>query len=239
VRFQYGSYTHEPFECLVSFFGQARQYNARGRAQTLRKRMVVEGEIIGASTAAIDARVAAIKAAYSIEGGTARLLDASGNATAYVLESNAISGVRIVEGPTFFQQEGKAHFVTGLPFQIVLEGDYANSDGDTLVSYSENITKIGSGGPRRVMVECDQGLPIEQVVSQNTPIVIVQAGEAVGYLARPNANPPLFAPDQPDGEQINVGTPRKDGINWVDWPIRWAYRTTLASNVNIPLPLLR
>jgi hypothetical protein len=226
---------------MVTFFGQSKLYNPRGRAQILRKRMVVEGEII-ATTTAIDTRMQEIIAIFSADGGSASFVRSNGAVTAYNLPSTgSISGVRVVQPPSFIQQEGKAHMTTGLPFTVVLEADYPILDGFSLVSYSESITRIGQGGPRRVTVELDSGAPLEQIVSNQTPITIIQQGEAVGELIYPTENPPIFPSqiDLPDGYQLSQGAPRLDGQTYVDWPIRWAYRMTLTTATTIPPPLPR
>lgn len=239
--FRYASYNHPDNECMVTFFGASTIYNARGRPQLLRKRMVIEGEIIAAGPTAISDRMVEINDAYIVSGGSALLLSDEGG-TAYSLPSSgSISGVRVVQPPSFIQQEGKAHMATGLPFSVVLEADYQINDGDTLVSYEETITHVGNGGPRRVTLELDSGQPIEQIVSSFTPVTVIQAGEAVGSLSYPNVNQPIFPSqvDLPDGLQISTSAPRLDGNTYVDWPIRWAYRMALTSLGTIPYPLLR
>lgn len=241
--FRYGSsYSHPDHECLVTFFGGQTIYNPRGRPQFLRKRMAVEGEIIATGPAAISARMSEIAAAYAVDGGTAELLTSGGASTHYVLSSlGSVSGVRVVQPPSFSQQDGKAHMATGLPFSIVLEADYLIGDGDGLVSYSETIAYVGDGGPRHVILELDSGSPIEQFVSTHTPVTILQSGEAVGILSYPAPNPPLFPDslDRPDGIQISRSAPRLDGATHVDWPVRWQYRMTGSYLPTIPDPLLR
>lgn len=240
IIWEYGGYQHPDNECIVTFFGEARAYNQRGRMQVKRRRMVIDGEIIAADTAAIDARVAQIKTAYALDGGNALLRTSAGVATQYELPAfGALSGPRV--GFEFLAQDGQAHYATGLPFRITLEADYQANDSDPLVSYVESITVIGHGGPRRVVVEVDSGQPITQTVSTNSPVVVIQAGEAVGSLAYPSFNPPLFFTrlDMPDGYQQTRDTPRLAGNQWVDWPVRWAYRMTLESYEFIPNPQLR
>lgn len=239
MRFSYGSYEHPDNECMVTFWGGSTIYNARGKPQYLRKRMVVEGEIVANGSTAIAARVKEIQDAYAVPGGSATL---HGTAGAYTLSSaGSVSGVRIVQAPTFFQQDGKAHMATGLPFSVVLEADYLINDGDPLVSYSETITHIGTGGPRRATLELDNGEPIEQIVSTHTPVTIIQAGEAVGSAGYPSINQPIFPTqvDLPDGLQISTSAPRLEGNVYVDWPIRWAYRMTCLNLPSIPYPLQR
>lgn len=227
----------------MSFFGAARIYNSRGVAHIVRKRMVVEGEIIAATATAINSRVNAIKAAYSVDGSVAVLFTSAGQATDFQLGSGAIAGVKVVEGPTFLAQDGKAHFATGLPFTVALEADYLTGSSiyDGLVSYTESIACIGDGGARRVVIELDSGPPEEQFTSTNTPVTVIQAGEAVGIGSYPSFNSPIFpsALDRPDGYQVVRGTPRRDGYTYLEYPVRWSYRMTLANFTGIPSPLLR
>lgn len=236
-------YSHPDNECLVTFFGAQRIYNPRGQAAILRRTMRVEGEIIAATTAAIDARVAEIRAAYAVEGGSVVLYTSAGAATQFQLPSaGSINGVRIVEGPTFFTQDAKAHYATGLPFAITFEADYLQPQTSGVQFYSETIVQIGDGGARRIVIEVDNGSPVEQVVSTHTPVVIIQSGEAMGYLSYITPNTPLYSQylDQPDGYQLIKESPQLLGgsiaLNYVS---RWNYRMTIPTSVTIPFPSTR
>lgn len=238
--FRYGTYSHPANECLVTYFGGETTYNSRGEPDIVRKRMVVEGEIV-ALTTDIDTRMNEIINVYKVDGGNASLTRSNGAWTAYNLPAaGSITGVRVVQRPTFLQQDGKAHMVTGLPFTIVLEAEYP-AENSGLVSYSETITHTGTGGPRRVTLELDSGTPIEQIVSGNTPVTVSQVGEAVGRDGYPSVNPPIF-PTQvnlPDGYVIARSAPRMHGKQYIDYPVRWAYNMTLLTLPSIPNPLLR
>lgn len=228
---QYGGFPFQNAEVTPTFFGQWRIYNQRGRAQLLRKRMTIEGEIIADGQAAINARMGQIQSAFALEGGTCVLLTDAGAETNYRLDSSAVSGVRIIEGPSFHIQDGKAHFATGLPFSITLEADYLVNDGDSLVSWSERVTRIGNGGPRVATIELDNGLPIRQIVSASTPVQIIQSGEAVGATTWPNFPGAIFPAylDNPE-EAEGSDAPRTNGLGFLDFPIHWQYRHTLPYN---------
>lgn len=237
---RYGSYEHPDHECLPSFFGQERIFNQRGNAYIKRKRMVIDGEIVANGTSAIDARVSQILNAYSVDGGNVLLTQSDGLPTNFRLGHESISGVRVVEGPSFFTQDGKAHLATGLPFSITLEADYLESN-DVLQFYEERITRIGTGGPRSVTIELDNGPPVKQVVSSHTPIIVVQSGTAVGISVRPTPNAPLFPDfmDGPEDNQVTNGSPQMNGGFPMNYMVSWNYRFTLTSPTSIPLPLLR
>lgn len=228
-------------EAMVTYFGGQVVFNGRGRPQLFRRQMVIEGEIVAASASAINSRVRTIENIFGLNGGICALLQSDGTETDFVIGDGALGGCRVVQPPSFSLQDGKAHFTTGLPFSIVLEADYTISDGDTLVSYEETITKIGQGGPRRVTIELDNGPPVEQVVSQYTPIVVVQSGQAVGWGGYPTINDPIYPTqvDLPDGYQLTRGSARLNGATYTEYPVQWSYRMTLLNDQSIPNPTFR
>ncbi len=176
--------------------------------------------------------------ALALDGGDAVLHQTAG--VIALLNTGSIGGVRVVERPAFLAQDGKGHWATGVPFRITFECDYPKFT-DGLVSYSESITKVGDGGPRRVMLELDNGIPVTQTVSSNTPIQIIQSGTAVGFLAYPTVNDPIFpnAILAPEDRAVTPDTPRLARDTYVDWPIRWTYRMTLDSPTSVPYPFRR
>lgn len=239
---KYGSFSFDDNETMVSAFRAVRIYNQRGLPAVIRRQMVIEGEIIAANTAAIDARVQQIRSAFAIDGAAAGLYQSDGTPTQFQLPTaGSLGGVRIVEEPSFSLDDGRAHYATGLPFRVVLEADYPEVGGGGLVAYNETITRIGNGGPRRLTIELDNGVPAEQIVSTNTPVVILQSGEAVGFSAYPAFNTPILPAyvDLPDGYVTSAGAPQLSGTVFINYPIRWQYRMTLPTNITIPLPTPR
>jgi hypothetical protein len=231
----YGTFAFNTGETLVSFFGQARRYNQRGWAQSKVLRMVVEGEIVASGQAAINTRMAAIQDALAVEGYTVAFRFDSGAETRYKLDGPSSRGVRILE-LAFQQQEGKAHFATGLPFTITFEAEYGISDLDPYVSFQETVGRIGNGGPRVVWQELDYGEPVPQTVSTNTTVTIVQQGTAVGASGWPPFPRPLWEPIDNPEESVFSDSPELDGLAYVNWPIRWSYRTTLNYHPGIIRP---
>lgn len=168
------------------------------------------------------------------------MLQSDGSATQFVIGDGSLGGCRVIQPPSFALQDGKAHYTTGLPFTVVLEADYQDSN-DTLVSYSETITKIGQGGPRRLVIELDNGVAQEQIVSSHTPVVLIQSGEAIGYQAYPFFNAPVYPNyvDLPDGYQVAYAAPRLEGNTYVEYGVRWNYRMTIPTDATLPFPSTR
>lgn len=239
MRFRYGNYTFENAECLITYNGGQRIYGPRGRATSMLRTWTIEGEIIRSTTAQIESRRREIESNLSIEGGSAALL-ADDNSPTY--ELNSAKGVRILE-LAWLQEEHKAHFATSLPFRIRLQGEEIISDGDTLLHYTETITRIGNGGPREVFVELQNGPPQRQITSVQTPITIIQRGEAVGeYFANgyPLFNNPIFPLNlQNPDEATERIAPRWDGLIQVEPAVRWNYIFLFNTIQELPFPLLR
>lgn len=245
MRAKYGSYSHPLGQCSVSHTKQKR-YNARGRAQTIVHRLNLEGQIIGVgSTAAelqasIRSQIQAMENAYANDGFSGGLLHSDGTLSAHWLSSgDSISGVRVVQPPSFGDSDGGGEYATGRSFTIGLEAEYLISDGDPLVSWEETISIQGNGGPRIVPVETDNSAPRFQVISLATPVIIEQRGSAVGIAGYPSPPATLsgLIMDNP-AAFLSRGTPRQSGNAFLDWPISWFGRYFAAGLVN-PLPTIR
>lgn len=226
---QYDNFSFNPGEAFPAFFGQQRRYNQRGRAQSVVKRLQVQGEIVANGQDAINTRAGQILSALELEGGTVVFKKDGGGDTHIKLASAGSFGVRILQN-TLEMQEARAHFATALPFSITFEAEYPVSDGDPIVDYRETIGHIGTGGPRHVFQELDEGAPVEQWVSTHSPVTIIQQGFSVGYSGYLTFPEPLYpaAVDQPDGYQHFRDNPEVSGLAFINWPIRWSYRMTLS-----------
>lgn len=222
---RYSNFAFSTGEAFPSFFRQIRRYNQRGRAQSIIKTVQVQGEVIATSQAGCESRVAQILTALELEGGSVDWIDDTGQQTHISLPSVGSYGVRILEN-TLTMEEAKAHWATGVPFQVTFEAEYGISDGDRYVFYQETIGKIGNGGPRIVIQELDNGPPIEQIVSTHTPVQMVQQGTAVGARAYPPFPVPIFGCDSTEQVQF-YDTPEVNGLVYENYPIRWSYRKTL------------
>lgn len=246
----YGGFSFTDNEAMVTFWGQQVEFDSRGRPRRLRRRMNIEGEIIATTPAGIDTRVAAIQTAFEVGGQDAGLYIPPSTLTHIALSnSNSVSGVRIVQPPSFNMRDGMAHFATGLPFSIALEAEYLlTQSGDSLVNYQETITYTGDGGPRRMVIEVVEGPPVTQTTTEQTPIVIEQSGSATGILDYPDVNPPLVAAllDRPDGIQVSRDVPRMENGIYTEFTARWNYRMTSDSDTFVaagvptfPTPITR
>lgn len=243
MRFRYGSFWHPTGEITSCRFTARQSNNDRGKAQIITRRISLTGMIVASGQAAIDARVAAIMVAYSSNRYDAQMMRSDGSGTTQALwDSSSISGVKVVEPPSFGIDPNQAHFATGLPFSIALEADYLYSDTDPLMSYSETIRVDGDGGPVRVVRPVDFGQWVEQIVANTSPVIISQTGEAVGSLAYPVPNAPIYPArilNPFSDKTIEEMTPQLMGRLHMGYPVRWAYRMTFTTPPSVSHPELR
>lgn len=222
-RLRYGNYIHGDGECELSIARDAL-LNEAGYQYGVRERWVVTGYKKGSSPAELYAALMTLEAAYSIPYQSAALLDGNGNVTVHTLAGvSLLGGVKVVKRPSF-PQGGKAEYTTFRYYEIELECDYPVGGAAPLLSWTESVVTIGTGGPRYVVRQPLIGPPISQVVATNTPMLAIQSGEAVGVLAYPPIPPPIWpAVEHQDKRRIERVSPKRTGPSFTGWKVSWSY----------------
>lgn len=175
--------------------------------------------------AACAAAEAAFRAAFSVPyQDFALLLDSGVVSPTCLLNGTSISGVRVL-AMNFPNTYGGAEYATLRSFQLTLEAEYLAGTDDPLVDYSEAVSVVGNGGPRKVIREAINAPPVEQIVSPNTPIRATQSGRAVGLLSYPEPARPLWPATlvNPD-EAVTKETPRPNGRGNLEFAVAWSYQ---------------
>lgn len=199
---RYGAYTHALDEANVVISKEQRLTDANIRIGTT-ERWAISGQIIGSSISDLTTKILAMEAAYAKFNVNLHLLDNDLNETAHKIIANATNGGIVVERIDFPVGDG-SEYVLSRSYAIAIRADYgarsANAPGgnsgggagdggggqpNTLIRYQESLTFRGNGGPRRVVREIRNGYPVEQIVSQRTPVYATQRGSATGYFAPP------------------------------------------------------
>lgn len=246
MYFKYGDYTHPAGEVQVTSFEVETKRSDRGQALSKTATLQLEGIIVASGDVAIDARVAAIQNAYSLDGCNAALYLTNGTQSHLSLDSgSSLYGVQVIRGPSFPLQRNAAHYATGLPFSITLQAEYGiSSNQGPFLGSSETIEQIGDGGPIVVITTLDNGPPVADQVSPASPCIVTQSGEATYELSSafgpiyPPFNPPLW-PDhliRPDGYRVSRQKmrPRIAGRN--QYRASWNYTFQFTSPPFIPNP---
>ncbi len=239
MQFSYGGIFFDDNSVTVNSCSARTIYSERRHPLLLRKTMACSGEIIADGPANLAIKAAAVRATLALDGGDVILHSTTG--VIAILNAGSFTGVQVIDRPTFFAQDGYAHWATSVPYRMAFEADYpAATDG--IVSYNESITTTGNdGGSRQVCLELDIGPPVIQTVSEATPIVIVQTGEINGFLGYATINDPIFpnAILAPEDKQITEIAPLLYGNTYTNFNRRWTYRMTLANPTSVPSPLRR
>jgi hypothetical protein len=192
---KYGAYAHAANEAELVVTKTA-VWSAAEQRQAVRERWTIQGQLHGASPAALTTSIDALLNAYSTDGLDAGLyLDDGVTPTSHIMRSSqSLGGVRVL-GIDFPDSRG-AEYATYRSYRIVLEAEFPNAFV-ALLSWIETVSFEG-GGPRWVLIETRTGPPQQQLVSQATPYRVIQGGRRWGSgrirrRRRPCGRPPSTA----------------------------------------------
>lgn len=233
---KYGSYVHPSDEAGITFDQRAIR-TGRGQPYLIRSTAIGSGSLLADSESAMSAKVTALLNAYATDGLDFGLYHTNGTATPVFLSSSAsISGTQVVSKrfPKF-----DSVYATNYPFQVVVEADYFDIDAPAILEYGETITYIGTGGPRPVGIELEQGFPVIQITRDRTLCRAIQAGRALGRLGY-YVNPPLFPAFlvNPDNA-VSYDAPFRHGTGFTGYGASWTYQylSTVPFTQLVPTPI--
>jgi hypothetical protein len=218
----YGAYRHAPHECAL-VIARRPVYSPRGSPQFTRENWQIAGWLHAVDPPALTLALANLQAAYELAGQDAVLyLDDGVTPTHHQLRSAlALGGVRVT-GLDFPRGTG-AEYSTFRSYRISLEADFPAAD-PLLWDYVETVAQLGTGGPRRVLIETLDGPVQEQQVASQTVCRAVQSGHALGSTHDPDVSPPLWlAAELPDRRQIRFHTPRRTAGGLSHFLVEWHY----------------
>ena len=192
----YGSFSHEPNEAnLVSMSSQVR-FGPRNKTLSQTKTVSLFGEIQASSVTAIISRINEIETAYSTNRLDFRYT-VDGSLAHSLLNGGSSSGVTVTSRS--FPRGDGAELATKRSFAITLQATYDVAGADSeLVSWTESIETIGTGGPKFEIVDTVNG-PVAVYIAVRSIQSYHQTGMAVGYTTYPD--PP--GPVNPAGEMLD------------------------------------
>lgn len=189
---RYGGYSHAQDECEIVMTKQ-RVY-AQGSAVVEHElvRWMIEGEVQGATSAAIVAAFTALERAYANDGGDLKLYFNDGTTLAHqLLNASSYTGVRIVEPPNYPIGDG-TELHNARSYRIVAEAEVPPSNiGSGIMMFSEQVSLEG-GGPELAVVPLLRGAVQIQTVYQQTEFLGYQEGTIVGRDRYPIVPGPLL-----------------------------------------------
>ena len=222
MYFKYGSYQHDASEAEVRM-STRRLFSRRGNVERIRKTLRVSGSLIATSEATMTTAITALENAYDKDGYNAGLYQTDGTLIGdhALTTSDAIGGVRVlgIEYP-----QGGGVYATNRAFAVTLEADYFPSKVQNLLEYIQTIRRIGTGGPRRLLVPLISGPPAIQYPQLQTATRAVQSGRATGLKAYPTRPGPMW-PNWEEVDRRDFGSmePIRDGDTYTHYGVSWTY----------------
>lgn len=227
MYYRHGNYTHGLNEVeVVAAIDHVR--NEADEIIAVRHRYSLRGTLLASGPSYITAAVNLLKTAYSLPVARSGLFLADGSTPTHLVLSNvgAFGGIRVL-GMRFPVGDG-TEYVTGRTYEIDIEAEYP-SVPSALISFSETVSYQGDGGPRIVIMETRDSAPVIQQVSSRTPIMVVQAGSAIGYSDYPRPPSPLLPVINGPESQPQYGSPQRRGSMYINFPVSWRYVMLLTS----------
>lgn len=196
IELRYGSYTHEPDECVVVISGSIAR-DQRLNAYSKRVRWDVSGQLIVATEGDLKAAIEALETAYAADNQDIGLYDSStGLATAHLMRNrDTFSGIKVIAPPSYPIGTG-AELSVYRSYSLAVEGEFlvAPNAANNVQQFSEQLEFVGTGGARHVWLTPLEGDPERQEVSQRSTFRVVQSGSATGLMTYP-APPGPFWPE--------------------------------------------
>lgn len=190
-----GGYTFADNEINLVTVNQLTRYSPRNRKTYKQVSMSLYGELIYSDTATIVSKVQALENAikddykdftYTVGGTLANSLTNS---------NNCLSGVKVI---SYSLPKGSPEqLATTRSVSITLQATYDVNE-DNLISWTESIKTVGTGGPRFVVIDTVYG-PYKIYIQIQSSQFYYQRGSAVGWSSY--IDPP--GPVNPDGEFLD------------------------------------
>lgn len=224
--------THQFADNTVTLRSLTSNYRrgSRGRVDRIVKRIVLNGDLIASSQAAIRTKIIAFEAAIEDGRDIGLYHDDNSKSAHFFDNAQSVSGVRVI---SFGYPDGDAsEYATARTFDLTLEAEFLPTSFDGLKSFREELTFQGNGGPRRVLIVTLNGIQA-QTTNPRTIQRISQIGSAVGISAYPSVPSPIFGKQQ-DNERhtIKKTGPTLDGRLYTDYGVQWSYAFLSARALN-------
>jgi len=158
-----------------------------------------------------------------------------------LLTANTINGTRFelewVKGQVLAAGGNGAQYVNRRSFVGRMFAEVAANEKE-IIDWHEDMRQIGTGGIEKALKESLTGAPEKQEVQQQTGVILIQEGYAVGWSAYPSFPAPNSAPDLRVKLVVQEkGTPKFGRNLSTRYPIRWRYYHELVTAPgSVPTP---
>jgi hypothetical protein len=228
VILQYGSYQHDQDEVGLEDVQREIVYSDRGYPQKLQETWTLKGRKRADTQALILAALSALRAAYSVNGHNAVLLDNDGAETLFKLDTNrAQGGVRVLT-PVAHSGLINAQLSTYCDYRIVLQADFLIRGAVPMLKFEESLTFSDiRGGPITVEIMPAVGEGVIQAVTEKSFYHATQSGNLTSLQRDPQPPNPIW-PDKLRGQigtrDITRSSPPVSAGEPVQYAVAWNYQ---------------
>lgn len=221
---KYGGFAFEPWEAGLSV-RMTPNRTPRGFKRTVDVRFDISGETCLSGQSNINARLAAIQAAFAEDFQDIGLYTDADAPTVHFVPNNSI--YNLTGNLVIYQQypqtiEGE--FISGRKFAIGVGAELLDVDA-TLVDYHDTIQIVGNAGPRfDWRWNREWGYFVEQTAPSSIQ-TIIHSGYAVAMTTNILPPPPFYQPPYEDNLQrmVTWEGPKKYPRGYTDYITRWRY----------------
>lgn len=217
---RYGTYSHPDNEVMISI-SQRPTFNEIGLRSGYVASWSVQGMILGTSSSDLATKIAALEAAYGVDGLDLVLYDSDGVSVRHAMRNTGSrTGVKISE--LSYPTGDGTEYVTYRTYSFTAEAEYQTDLG--VFSISESYS-FGGGGQQKIVIPTLSGPPVEQLVRQQTAYTCQQQGQAIGVAAYPTVPAPAFpSAEHRDRRRITYNRPSRIGRYGNQmYQVSWSY----------------
>lgn len=225
--FRYGNYDHTDNEVNLVSMTKHCNYSPRLKCVSKTVRMVAVGHICEGTYATLLTKIQDIYDAYKFNNAaSAGLVDTPH----FITDSQTLDGIRVVD--VDFPTGAPGELANGRTYRIVLEALFPAIE-DEIVFYSQSLMHIGTGGSRFVMIPNRYGVPVAAYIAENTPMTIIQSGNALGLDGWvPPAAPHWGTLELLDERKIVYTSPRRlYRHGFMEYGTSWSYTFVMPSGI--------
>jgi len=245
IYLAYGSYSFPTGAALIGTRCRT-EFAPSGRPATQTYTFSVRATIVAENQSSMKTAILALEAAHRVKNQNVVLYQDDGSASALILSAtNSLSGVRVIEGPSYPTTEGAENalfrtvdvtYESSYLFGVAPDGTGSPDVLDSFIVSSEETLTISGGGATYIHKPNVLGPWQKQLVYPQTPWVAVQAGTVVGLRAYPSIPPPVFpAALKETNPRISRKSPRQEGYMLRDYAVSYEYSfESVAPLVGLP-----
>lgn len=231
MLFGYGSFRCEEGEARPTSWTEVITRSARHVPTSVVRSLGVEFDIIKPTQQGIHDRLAQIYAACNSDGlDVGFYLDTGGKSHYFMTNAITTSGVLVVQRPIALPSDD-ADYATHLKASAAFMAHYdvatifGSAIAEQVLDYGETVAMIGTGGPRKVLVDVDTGPPQQYTLTDQTRVIVQQSGFIVQSVPGVVPNP-YVAPEQylvSEGRTLIPSVSYNSRSGQVEYSLRWDF----------------